>query len=106
MSAALPEFKSIEDYIYTLSEQDAAKMIGVCLRTVSNRRSDGRLPKYLYRDFGTKFKPWYRYNKILLMRWLMIPPENRESEESWAKAEIDRILNSNQLRLERQEVAA
>lgn len=95
-----PNFKTVQDYIFTLSEQDAAKLIGVCSKTVSNHRINGRMPTYLYRNFGTQKKPWYRYNEILLMRWFIVTPEQREQEREWAIAQIDRALAELQLQID------
>lgn len=93
MTLQLPEL----DYIFSVSEAEAADILQVCPRTVATRRRDGRLPSYLYRNCGTDKRPWYRYNSALLKRWAVVPPEKRDEEEQWAKAAIENYWRSVQI---------
>jgi hypothetical protein len=78
-------FKSDSDYLYGLSEREAANILDVSVETMKRWRRGKIISPYLYRNCGPSHKPHYRYNKILLTRWSILPIEDRPAEEVRAK---------------------
>ena len=62
---------------FNLREKEAAAVIGVCPRTISNYRTSGTIPDYCYRQMGRT----YRYCGDLLRKWQATPASERPIEE-------------------------
>jgi hypothetical protein len=81
-------------FIFNLDEKEAADTLGLTIDTIRTWRSNGTLPDYLYRRFGTPSQYRIRYCLHLLLRWQSVCSDeiDRQQEEVWARSELIRSL--------------